>query len=98
MKIPQFQYFGKWQSNYCDDLRRPRRDAPAALQLPENSNPALKRPLCGWQSYLYIFIVRVRTPFMPVLSGPYIMYTSVLPGSGMRKLHMYQENEDYDYD
>ena len=45
MKIPQFQYFGKWQSNYCDDLRRPRRDAPAALQLPENSDLASQEAL-----------------------------------------------------
>gem|GEM_PF-4522333 len=40
MKISQFRYFGKWQFNYSDDLRRLRRDAPATLQLPENSDPA----------------------------------------------------------
>ena len=61
MKIPQFQYFGKWQSNYCDDLRRPRRDAPAALQLPENSSLTTLEPVKDAIRTFTIFHGWVRT-------------------------------------
>jgi len=47
----------------CDDLRRPRRDAPAALQLPENSAPDLSRgPGADGSRTFTFFMVRVRTP------------------------------------
>ncbi len=39
----------------CDEPRRPRRDAPAALQLPENSGPVLSGAWCRCQSNLHNF-------------------------------------------
>jgi len=40
---------------YCDDLRRPRRDAPAALQLTENSVPGSQEPVADASRTFTIF-------------------------------------------
>ena len=54
-KLQNSSNFGKYQSHYCDDLRRPRRDASAALQLPENSSPGSQEPAASPSRTFTIF-------------------------------------------
>jgi|GEM_PF-5261087 len=55
MNIAQSSTIGKCQSRCCDGCAAPKRDAPAALHLPENSTPDLSRACYRCLSYLHIF-------------------------------------------
>jgi hypothetical protein len=80
IKLHNSGNFGKCQSRSCDDLRRPHRDAPAALQLPENSAPRI-RIMLQCLSVLPIVHGLVRnSTFMPVLLSNFLsLYIS--PGA-----------------
>jgi hypothetical protein len=63
VKLHNSRTIGKCQSRYCDDLRRPKKGRPLRhfneLKTPTRNS---KRAWCGWQWYLHMFMVRVRTP------------------------------------
>ena len=54
-KLHNSSTFGKCQSRCCDELRRPRRDTPAALQWVEKLRPRLSSACLGCRSYLHNF-------------------------------------------
>jgi len=61
-KLHNSRNFGKRQSRSWDDLRRPQRDAPAVLQLPQKLRPlASQEPVTDASRTFTIFHGRVRT-------------------------------------